>query len=135
MFVFTLPNFLLVSISVCFFHLLFYIPSFLAFSKSLAGSLYMVILIPPALAVFVIFGRWSLCFWGEESAVSCCPSYFMPHCDRHPVFLAIHTPGLMPPTQSQPGPYQVKIRVNNTVILHFGTSLAHECLMRMSNHA
>lgn len=75
-------------ISVSFFHALFYFSFFPAFSRwpSFISVRYMVILIPPALAVFGILGRRTLCFRGEESAGTCCPSYFMPHCDRDPVF-------------------------------------------------
>lgn len=75
-------------ISVSFFHTLFYIPpGFLSIScwSSFISVSYTVILIPPALAVFVTLGRWTFLLLGEESAVTCCPSYFMPHCDWDPV--------------------------------------------------
>lgn len=77
--------------------------------------------------------RDPLLFGGEESAGICCPSYFMPHCDRDPVFKPQIRLRVMPPAHSQG--LQVKIRVTNTMILHFWTGLAHECLMRMPNHA
>lgn len=51
----------------------------------------------------VILDRLALCFFlAEESAGTCCPSYFMPHCDRDPVFSFEHS--VCNATQSQPRP-------------------------------
>lgn len=73
------------------------------------------------------------CAFGEDSAGTCCPSYFMPRCDCDTVFSRAYS--VCNATEPRHTPRLNELRVTNTMILHFWTSLDHESLMRMSNHA